>query len=190
MDALTLLGAAYRPLIDFAADLDEERGWAATALPGWTVRDLVLHLAGDAQRALVALATPSSGDPDTDAISYWRQWTPGTDGAQAGLRAMRIMASVWTSVRGPAELYVETARAVLVAAAGADPGAVVRPRTGGSRSTRCCARSPSRRPSTSSTWSTPCTNTPLHRCWPRCGAPWTACWELPYRPGGTTRRTR
>ena len=120
-----LLAAAYAPLLDLAdrlaADGDDDTGWRATALPGWTVRDLLFHLAGDAQRALVALHTPASDPVDTDAASYWSRWTPGTAGAAAGLRATRTSASQWSSVRGPASLYAGTARAVLHAAAAADP---------------------------------------------------------------------
>lgn len=115
-DALEVLEAAYRPILAFADTVDETQGWTATALPGWTTRDLLFHLASDCQRALVALATPAPGPADTDEVSYWSHWQPGTDGAQSGLRGTRVMASAWTSVRGPADLYRETARAVLVAA--------------------------------------------------------------------------
>lgn len=121
MDVLT---AAYRPLIAYADAVDDDEGWRPTALPGWCVRDLLLHLLGDCQRALVALHTPSS-DPDTDEVSYWTEWEPGTQGARDGLRGTRIQASAWSSVRGPAGLYVETARAVLEAVRCADPAAVV-----------------------------------------------------------------
>lgn len=116
MDPVDLLDEAYQPLIAFAARVEEAQGWRPTALPGWTVRDLLFHLATDAQRALVALATPSFGSADTDDATYWCAWRPGTDTADAGLRGTRIMASAWTSVRGPAGLFAETARAVLVQA--------------------------------------------------------------------------
>ena len=125
MDAISLLECAYEPLIRFADSVEEPQGWSATNLPGWTARDLMFHLAGDCQRALVAVATPADGGPDTDEISYGSRWEPGTTGAQAGLRGTRIMASAWTSVRGPAGLYAETARAVLVAVARADLESVV-----------------------------------------------------------------
>lgn len=125
-EAVALLRAAYAPLIEFAEALDEEQGWRPTQLPGWTVRDLIYHLACDAQRALVALATPADGPADTDEVSYWSEWQPGTAGADAGRRGIRIMASAWTSVRGPAGLHAETARAVLTAAARADLDQVVR----------------------------------------------------------------
>lgn len=125
MDAVSLLSDAYRPLLAFADMVDERQGWTATRLPGWCVRDLIFHLASDCQRALVALATPVDEPADTDEVSYWSHWQPGTEGAQNGLRGTRIMASAWTSVRGPAGLYSVTARAVLVAAGRADPGEVV-----------------------------------------------------------------
>jgi hypothetical protein len=120
-----LLAEAYEPVLALAEDVDEQQGWAATLLPGWTVRDLLLHLASDCQRALVALATPSRGPADTDEVTYWTAWRPGADAAQSGLRGTRIMASAWTSVRGPAGLLVETAHAVLNVARDADPDAVV-----------------------------------------------------------------
>lgn len=109
-----LLAAAYAPLLEFAGHVDEEHGWFATRLPGWTVRELLFHLASDAQRALVAFGTPSDETADTDEVSYWSHWQPGTPGAEAGRRGTRIIASAWSSVRGPADLYLETARAVLV----------------------------------------------------------------------------
>jgi hypothetical protein len=120
-----LLAEAYAPLLLLAERVDEAQGWTPTGLPGWTVRDLLLHLASDCQRALVALATPVDGPADTDEVTYWSEWQPGTDAARAGLRGTRIMATAWTSVRGPADLYTETARAVLHVAESADPVAVV-----------------------------------------------------------------
>jgi hypothetical protein len=125
MTSAHLLKDAYAPLVDFALQVDEEQGWVASLLPGWTVRDLLFHLAADCQRALVALATPSTGPADTDEVSYWSEWVPGSDTARANLRGTRIMASAWPSVEGPVSLYVETAKAVMHAAERADPAAVV-----------------------------------------------------------------
>lgn len=125
MQLAELLGLAYRPLLSFAEQVDEEAGWTPTLLPGWTVRDLLFHLASDCQRALVAFATPATNALDTDEVSYWLHWKPGTAGAQAGLRGTRIMASAWASVRGPADLYLETARAVLAVASRTEPSVLV-----------------------------------------------------------------
>jgi Mycothiol maleylpyruvate isomerase N-terminal domain len=123
--ALDSLRAAYGELLAHIDALDDEAAWRPTGCAGWTVRDLVFHLLTDAQRALVALGTPADGAADVDAVSYWRAWQPGTPGAQAGRRAIRIMASVWTSTSALTALYGETARAVLVQAARADGSALV-----------------------------------------------------------------
>jgi hypothetical protein len=125
MDAVDLLATAYRPLIALADDIDDGRGWLATRLPGWTVRDLLFHLASDGQRALVAFGTPSDQPADTDEVAYWSHWAPATADADAGRRGTRIIASAWSSVRGPAALYAETARAVLVIARRMGPEDVV-----------------------------------------------------------------
>lgn len=120
-----LLAEAYAPLLRLADSVGETEGWTPTLLPGWVVRDLLFHLASDAQRALVALATPAGRPADTDEVGYWSSWRPGADDAQAGLRGTRTMASAWSSVRGPADLYAATARAVLHAAGAAEPDGIV-----------------------------------------------------------------
>jgi hypothetical protein len=125
MNNAALLAEAYRPLIGFADVVDERLGWTPTQLPGWTVRDLLFHLATDGQRALVAFATPSEQAADTDDITYWSHWQPNTDDAEAGLRGTRIMASAWSGVQGPARLFAQTARAVLRVARAADQDAIV-----------------------------------------------------------------
>lgn len=116
MRTYDVLDASYDALLPVVATLDDETGWGSTRCRAWTARDLVHHLLGDAQRALVALHTPASGEADVDAVTYWRNWQPEALGADAGRRYTRIMASAWSRVGPLAELYVETARAVLVAA--------------------------------------------------------------------------
>lgn len=120
-----LLEEAWAPLVALAEQVDEDTGWRPTELPGWTVRDLLWHLLGDAQRALVALHTPADGPADTDETTYWSHWTPGTDDAALGLRVVRTMASAMPTVRGIAGQYAETARAVLHAVRATDPATVV-----------------------------------------------------------------
>lgn len=116
---------AYADLLAITDPLDEAAGWSPSGCTGWTVRDLVCHLLGDAQRALVALGTPTGRRADVDAVTYWQGWQPTTPRAQAGLRNTRIMASCWSTVTSIAALYGETARALLVLAERADPSAVV-----------------------------------------------------------------
>lgn len=125
MTGLDSLRTAYAELLACTDSLDEDVAWRPTGCAGWTARDLVFHLLTDAQRGLVALATPADRAPEVDAVSYWRAWQPGTPGAEAGRRATRIMASVWTDTGALTALYGETARAVLVQADRTDGASLV-----------------------------------------------------------------
>jgi Mycothiol maleylpyruvate isomerase N-terminal domain len=125
MTGLENVRIAYKELLEVTDTVGDEVGWLPTGCAGWAVRDLVHHLLLDAQRALVALGTPSDRTPDVDAVSYWQEWQPGTDRAGRAQRAMRIISSVWSTGAAIAEGYGETARAVLVAAERADLASVV-----------------------------------------------------------------
>ncbi len=116
MAGYDVLDATYGALLPAVSAIDDDAGWRPSRCSGWAVRDLVFHLLGDAQRALVALHTPAPGPADVDAVSYWRGWQPEPPGDDLGRRATRISASVWTRIGPLARLYAETARAVLVAA--------------------------------------------------------------------------
>src|SRR5690348_10702098 len=76
---LTALRIAYSDISTIASSLDEEDSWLPTRCLGWTVRDLLVHLLGDVQRALVALATPAAGPADRDAVSWWIAGEPVDD---------------------------------------------------------------------------------------------------------------
>lgn len=118
-------GAAGRvDLAALAGSLDEDAGWHPTGCTGWAVRDLVLHLLGDAQRALVALATPADGPADRDAVTYWRDWQPREDPDSRQVRSVRTIAGAW-QLSYLTGTYVETARAVLTLSARTPPAALV-----------------------------------------------------------------
>jgi Mycothiol maleylpyruvate isomerase N-terminal domain len=123
-----ILRTAYDEVVDaldgVGDDAVDDAEWLPTGCAGWTVRDLLCHMLGDAQRALVAFGTPADAPPDTDAISYWRHWRPGTDAARVGLRMTRIAASVHSAPI--LDSYAETARAVAYVAARTDPDLPVR----------------------------------------------------------------
>jgi hypothetical protein len=120
------LRGAYADVVTALRDLDEEAAWLPTGCAGWSVRDLVFHMRGDAQRALVAFARPADAAPDTDHVSYWTHWKPGTDAAQVDLRMTRISASVYSALRPILESFAETTEAVAYAAAHTDPELPVR----------------------------------------------------------------
>ena len=105
------LRAAYGDLSALANSLDEASSWLPTGCAGWSVRDLVFHHLGDAQRALVALLTPAAGPPDRDALTYWSDFTGRPDPQSRGLRATRTVASAW-ALEGILDNYVETMAAV------------------------------------------------------------------------------
>jgi hypothetical protein len=113
--ACDVLRDSFGSLLRDLSVLDDRAGWRPTRCAGWSARDLVFHLLGDAQRALVALHTPASAPSDVDAVSYWRGWQPATPGADAGRRGTRIMASAWSIIDLLIALYTETAQPVLVA---------------------------------------------------------------------------
>jgi Mycothiol maleylpyruvate isomerase N-terminal domain len=102
------LRIAYSDLSTIARSLSEEDSWRPTRCSGWSVRDLLLHLLGDAQRGLVALATPAAGPPDRDAVTYW---ATRPRGPRPDLRTQRIVASTW-ALGGLADAFADTARAV------------------------------------------------------------------------------
>ncbi|WP_230688918.1 maleylpyruvate isomerase N-terminal domain-containing protein [Micromonospora sp. WMMC415] len=64
------LAQAYDGITRIVVDLDDADLQRPTRCRGWLVADLLLHLVGDAQRALVALASPADGPPDVDDVSY------------------------------------------------------------------------------------------------------------------------
>lgn len=127
-DLNATLSTAYRDVVAIARDIEERHAgeWLPTGCAGWSVRDLVFHMRGDAQRALVALASPAPTEPDTDAVSYWTHWRPGTDIAQTSLRMTRISASVYSGLRPILDSYAETTEAVVYAATRTDPAMHVR----------------------------------------------------------------
>src|SRR3954454_22052002 len=95
MRGARLVREAYDGLARVVADCDEPSSWAPTGCRGWAVRDLTFHCLTDAQRALVALHSPTSAAPDRDAVTYWRDWAPDPVGAAAERRHVRVAASMF-----------------------------------------------------------------------------------------------
>ena len=121
-----LLSRAYDAFVDVLSTVDEDALWSPTGCRGWAVRDLTHHHLGDAQRALVALHTPTGEEPDRDAVTYWQDWSPDAAAAADGRRHTRVGASMflrWDQLRG---LHAETTAAVVDAARRADPEQLVR----------------------------------------------------------------
>ena len=89
---------------------------AATRCRGWTVADLLFHMTCDAQRALVAFATPGIGAPDVDLATYWDPFQPSREEPDFDhVRRIRLAAST-LSTQDLRELWTDTAAAVMTAA--------------------------------------------------------------------------
>jgi uncharacterized protein (TIGR03083 family) len=118
--SLTGLMTAYRSVTSAVTGLEAEQFLLPTRCAGWAVVDLLYHLLLDAQRALVALATPSDSAADTDYVTYWRPFggvpmERAAEGAARHARAVRVIASALP----PADLveaWDTTSRAALRAA--------------------------------------------------------------------------
>jgi Mycothiol maleylpyruvate isomerase N-terminal domain len=123
-DSLAALRVAYHDLGTLAASLSEDDSWLPTGCRGWVVRDLLLHLLSDAQRGLVALATPADGPADRDAVTYWVDAPTGDDPEFRNVRGTRTIASAY-ALRPLVTAYVETSRAVVSLAERTDPAACV-----------------------------------------------------------------
>ncbi len=122
--ATATLRIAYSDLATIAATLGEQEAWRPTRCAGWVVRDLLVHLLGDAQRGLVALATPAAGPADRDAVTYWEDAPDGHDPEFRELRAQRTIASAW-GLAPLARTFGETTRAVVALAGRTPPDSLV-----------------------------------------------------------------
>jgi hypothetical protein len=124
-DVVELLGTALGDLAAVLDSVTEDQACEPSGCRGWSVLDLGFHLLEDAHRALVDLASPVDGPPDTDAVGYWRPGRPSPhDGDD--LWSARVAASVQGGITRIARRHREAATAVVVAAGRLDPHDVVR----------------------------------------------------------------
>jgi hypothetical protein len=93
----------------------------------WTVRELLFHQLLDAQRTLVALASPAGPDgrPDVDAVSYWRPFQPDSSWSGSHAEFVRVAASAYPSGDDLLEHFRATTEASARAVAAADPAQAV-----------------------------------------------------------------
>lgn len=115
------LAQAYDGITRVVADLDDADLQRPTRCRGWLVADLLLHVLGDAQRALVALASPADGPATVDDVSYW-QGFPGEADDSAARHAwwVRRSAAAFERPSGVVRLWCDTAPAAVRAAGRAD----------------------------------------------------------------------
>jgi hypothetical protein len=119
--ALVAFDHAYSAINEFASSLSRSDLLAFSRCRGWVVADVLFHLLCDAQRALVALASPSPGPPDRDFVTYWTDFAAGTDDSAAAAWSLRRSAAAFQDGTGVVALWRETAPAAVRAAGQADP---------------------------------------------------------------------
>ena len=120
---LDALETGYRRVTEVVTGLGEAELMRPTGCAGWAVADVLFHQLLDAQRALVAFATPVTEPPDRDDVTYWAEFTPqpGEAGAQAraGAAAHARFVRLAASAYPPgtlARVWSETAAAACRAA--------------------------------------------------------------------------
>jgi uncharacterized protein (TIGR03083 family) len=119
------LAQAYAGVSAVVAPLDDAGLQRTTRCRGWLVADLLFHVLCDAQRALVALASPASGPADVDAVTYWQGFPAGNVDAVRHGWWVRRSAAAFERPTGIVRLWGETAPATVRAAAAADPAGFV-----------------------------------------------------------------
>ena len=117
------LDHAYSGVTAVVADLDDLDLLLPSGCRGWSIADLLFHVTLDAQRALVALATPAAEPADVDFVSYWRSFTDAgdADAALAHGQWVRRSAAAFIRPSGIVQRWTETAAAAAHAAGTTDP---------------------------------------------------------------------
>lgn len=117
-----LLGQVYGLVTDTVDALEDDGFRRPTRAEGWTIRDLLFHQLLDAQRALVALASPTATEADVDDVTYWEAFRPdGGDGGAGHARFVRAATAAYDAPAVLVEHWRTTAGAAVRAVATADP---------------------------------------------------------------------
>jgi hypothetical protein len=114
------LTKAYEGIDRLAATLTRDDLLEFSRCRGWVVADVLFHLLCDAQRALIALASPHPGPSDRDFVSYWRGFAGDRDPIP-GAWSIKRSAAAFRDGLGSVALWQETAPAAVRAAYAADP---------------------------------------------------------------------
>ncbi|HZX03236.1 maleylpyruvate isomerase N-terminal domain-containing protein [Kribbella sp.] len=96
------LGRAYGRLTETVQGLSDADFARETRCPGMPVGPLLVHLLYDAERALIAFASPAVADPDRDFVTYWKDFPPGAGsdtsfvrGVAASYRKPGVLVQHW-----------------------------------------------------------------------------------------------
>ena len=123
--AVEALDRAYGGITAITERVSRNDLLAFSRCHGWVVADVLFHVLCDAQRALVALATPDPGPPDRDYVTYWTGFAAEAGDPTPAAWWVRRSASAFRDGTGAVTLWRETAPAVVRAAGRADPDGCV-----------------------------------------------------------------
>jgi len=70
-----------------ALTLSEEAFARPTRCSAWNVKELVAHMHRDIERIVVSMAMEVAGQPEVDAVTYWRSYDPVGDASSIADRA-------------------------------------------------------------------------------------------------------
>ncbi|GIJ22104.1 maleylpyruvate isomerase N-terminal domain-containing protein [Micromonospora lutea] len=118
------LANAYDGITTVVTSLNDADLQRPTRCRGWLVTDLLFHVLCDAQRALVALASPAEPPATVDSVSYWHSF-PGGAGSAEQAWSGRRHAAAFDSPSRVVQLWTDTAPAAVRAAGNADPAGFV-----------------------------------------------------------------
>jgi uncharacterized protein (TIGR03083 family) len=82
------LGRTYGRLTETVQGLSDADFQRETRCPGMPVGPLLVHLLYDAERALIAFASPAVVEPDRDFVTYWKDFPPQPDGDTSFVRGI------------------------------------------------------------------------------------------------------
>jgi hypothetical protein len=117
-----LLGEVYGAFTALVSELPDEDFARRTRAEAWSLRELLLHQLLDAQRALVAFASPTGREPDVDELTYWTPFRPSEgDGGAAHAAFVVRAAAAYDGPGGLVDQWRTTAAAAVRAAAAAPP---------------------------------------------------------------------
>lgn len=110
-----LLDDAYARVCEVVAGLADDDFALRTRACAWAVRELLSRQLLDAQRALVAFASPTTAETDVDEVSYWRPFRPSENDGGADHARFVQQAAAHATHRGLVAHWRTTSRAAVCA---------------------------------------------------------------------------
>ena len=112
------LGRTYGRLTETVQGLSDADFERETRCAGMPVGPLLVHLLYDAQRALIAFASPATADPDRDFVTYWQDFPPRSESdAEPDTKFVRGVAAAYRKPGLLVQHWREVSEAVVRAAA-------------------------------------------------------------------------